>query len=97
MNFMEYQARARETALPASFDLRYLALGLSGEAGEVANVLKKAFRDCGGEVSEERRDQITEEMGDALWYIAVLADTLGVDLGSIAEKNLAKLQRRYPR
>lgn len=81
----------------------FAALSLAGEAGEIANLVKKAWRASGcvhpRPASGRRRDplppghrtRIVEEMGDVLWYLAQLATILGVDLGSIAEGNLKKL------
>ena len=68
------------------------ALGLAGEAGEVANLIKKAvFHRHGLDLA-----QITDELGDVLWYIAALCTTLGLNLATVQEQNLAKLARRYP-
>lgn len=98
MDFADYQQRARETAVyPGqgnSNGLAYAALGLTGEAGEVANKVKKVLRDCGGTLTAERGAAIAEELGDVLWYVAALADELGADLGQIAALNAAKLESR---
>ena len=69
----------------------YLALAINGEAGEVAEVVKKAWRD-GKEVD---KDWLVEELGDVLWYVAVLAHELGVSLSEVMEKNIKKLRKRY--
>ena len=63
----------------------YPALGLAGEAGEVAEHAKKAIRDDGGEVTDERRAAMTKELGDVLWYVAQLASELGLELEEIAQ------------
>ena len=72
-------------------DIIYLALAINGEAGEVAEVVKKAWRD-GKEVDKE---WLVEELGDVLWYVAVLAHELGVPLSEVMEKNIEKLRKRY--
>ena len=69
-------------------------LGLAGETGETSEKLKKAIRDDGGIVTEERRAAIKKELGDVLWYIAALSTELNLDLQEIAEENLAKLAKR---
>jgi NTP pyrophosphatase (non-canonical NTP hydrolase) len=94
----EYQRLSRRTAAyPREAWLAYPALGLAGEAGEVAEHAKKAIRDDGGEVSEERRGAMSKELGDVLWYVAQLASELGLDLDEIAQANLDKLLSRQRR
>jgi len=73
-------------------DLAYLALGLNGEAGEVAEHIKKRLRH-GKEID---RDAIKHELGDLLWYAAVMAHELGFSLEDVAADNIAKLRARYP-
>lgn len=72
----------------------YCALGLAGEAGEVANEVKKAVRDDGSELTTERTDKIIDENGDTLWYVVCLADELGVSLEDLIRMNMAKLSKR---
>jgi NTP pyrophosphatase (non-canonical NTP hydrolase) len=94
----EYQALSRSTAeYPREAALAYPALGLAGEAGEVADHFKKVIRDDGGEVSEERREKLAGELGDVLWYVAQLATELDLDLDGIAQGNLEKLRSRQRR
>jgi NTP pyrophosphatase (non-canonical NTP hydrolase) len=94
----EYQVLSRRTAeYPRSAWLAYPALGLAGEAGEVAEHAKKAIRDDDGEVSEERRVAMAKELGDVLWYVAQLASELGLDLDQVAQGNLDKLLSRQQR
>jgi NTP pyrophosphatase (non-canonical NTP hydrolase) len=94
----DYQAAASETAIyPDGMKIVYPALGLAGEAGEIANKVKKIYRDAGGEVTEERRNAIGDEIGDVLWYLAALATDLDLDLGDIARKNMSKLKSRQVR
>ncbi len=88
--FDAYQKAASETAIyPTTTAVMYPALGLSGEAGEVANKVKKIVRD-----KNLDREGIASELGDCLWYIAALCRDLNVDMSSIARENLKKLQER---
>ena len=95
----DYQARACETAIfPKHRATEYLTLGLTGEAGEIANKVKKFIRD--GATKDEylaKRIEIGYEIGDVLWYCAVLAEELEMNLGHIMEKNLDKLADRHKR
>tara|TARA_R100000234_G_scaffold108065_1_gene79354 strand:- start:43 stop:423 length:381 start_codon:yes stop_codon:yes gene_type:complete len=92
----EYQRKAKETAIfPPSTALEYLTLGLVGEAGEIANKTKKVIRDR--LPTESWKHDLPSEIGDVLWYCAVLADYLDYDLGKIMENNLDKLKSRKKR
>ena len=95
----DYQARACETAIfPKHRATEYLTLGLTGEAGEIANKVKKFIRD--GAAKDEylaKRIEIGYEIGDVLWYCTVLAEELEMNLGHIMEKNLEKLADRHKR
>lgn len=97
MNFSEYQELAGKTALyPRRMDnLEYPTLGLTGEAGEVANVVKKIQRDDDGILTDEVRAKLKDELGDVLWYISACADELGLTLNEIAEYNVGKLAKRH--
>lgn len=97
MNFEEYQTAARRTALyPRRLEnLEYPTLGLAGEAGEVANIVKKIQRDHAGVITDEIRSRLKDELGDVLWYIAACADELGLTINEIAEFNVNKLARRH--
>ena len=89
----DYQIQARKTAIyPANAKITYPALGLAGEAGEVADKVKKIIRD--DKDTPEYRTEIAKEIGDVLWYCAVLADDLGYDLQQIADMNIWKLKER---
>ena len=96
MTFGEYQQQSRKTAIyPASMALSYPALGLAGECGEVANKVKKVFRDHGGNLAASGyAGAIEDEIGDVIWYVAQLATDAGLSLDCIAERNLAKLAKR---
>lgn len=74
--------------------LQYVALGLNGEAGEVAEQIKKAMRNDGGELSPERIDALKKEAGDVLWYLTRLAAELNTTLDEIAQINVKKLYGR---
>lgn len=99
MRFSDYQARSRATAVyPGAGDnLLYPTLGLCGEAGEVAEKVKKMVRDDAGVLTGERRDALAKEVGDVLWYVAQVATEAGLDLDEIAEANLDKLLSRQAR
>lgn len=98
MDLSEYQQISRRTAqYPRDAWLAYPALGLAGEAGEVAEHAKKAIRDDEGNVSEARREAMAKELGDVLWYVAQLATELGLDLDQVAQGNLDKLLSRQQR
>jgi NTP pyrophosphatase (non-canonical NTP hydrolase) len=98
MELSEYQRLSRRTAeYPRDAWLAYPALGLAGEAGEVAEHAKKAIRDDGASVSDVRRAAMAKELGDVLWYVAQLASELGLELDDIAQANLDKLLSRQRR
>jgi NTP pyrophosphatase (non-canonical NTP hydrolase) len=98
MDLSEYQRLSRRTAeYPRTDWLAYPALGLAGEAGEVAEHAKKAIRDDAGTISDVRREAMAKELGDVLWYVAQLASELDLDLNEIAETNLEKLLSRQRR
>ena len=90
-----YQQVAKQTAIyPREQAIIYPTLGLTGEAGEVANKVKKIIRDGTSKNNENLVQEISAEIGDCLWYISVLADDIGVKLSDIANSNLEKLENR---
>lgn len=97
----EYQEISSATAIyPRDTEaaaLSYVTLGLVGEAGELANKVKKILRDSDGIVSEEIRQDLAAEAGDALWYLAQFVSEINRDLGEVAWGNLEKLQARAER
>ena len=99
LSFEEYSRQASETALYPNRlkNLEYPTLGLAGEAGEVANIVKKIQRDFGGEITSETRAKLKDELGDVLWYISACADELGLSLDEIAQFNVEKLAKRHGR
>ena len=103
--FDEYAADVMDKAIYPGY-LVYPVLGLTGEAGEVAEKLKKFFRDSDGdmeledpmvEMTPEFRMEMALELGDVLWYVAAAASDLGYELSEIAYMNMEKLQDRQKR
>ena len=101
MTFEEYHSFCKTTAIyPTNTQLMYPALGLTGEAGEVANKIKKLVRDgvpADWRNSIEFKEQIAAELGDVLWYLSALATDLDMSLGRIAKNNMDKLSSRKER
>lgn len=99
MTFEEYQKESRKTAVYPNVgeNFVYPTLGLVGEAGEVAEKIKKILRDDGGIVSEEKRKEIAKELGDVLWYLAQISSELKLSLEEIAALNIEKLKSRAER
>lgn len=98
MEIRYYQNRAKLTAVyPKQTivdNLLYLTLGLVDESGETANKIKKMIRDDNGILTDDRKDQIIDELGDVLWYLAMLCYELNTTLEFVAVHNLAKLRKR---
>lgn len=92
--FLEYQRLAIRTAkrVNQSFDLMHSAFGLAGEAGEFVDAVKKDIV-YGKPLDQEN---LLEELGDILWYVALACETLGVDMDYVAVQNIDKLKKRYP-
>jgi NTP pyrophosphatase (non-canonical NTP hydrolase) len=72
-------------------------LGLVGEAGEVAEKMKKIIRDNNGEVTEEKKQEIKKELGDVLWYIGAMCSELKISMDEVAQMNIEKLFSRKDR
>jgi NTP pyrophosphatase (non-canonical NTP hydrolase) len=95
MTLNEYQALAQRTVNPdqgATLRMAVAGLGIAGEAGEAAEMVKKHIghghpMDCG---------KLAKELGDVLWYVAELAAIVGVSLDEVAAANIDKLRQRYP-
>ena len=105
MTFDEYEASALETAIYPDA-LLYPVMGLMGEAGEIAEKVKKYYRDnamsvsCEDAVEEipaEVRMSIARELGDVLWYVTAIASDIGYSLEEVAYLNVEKLQDRQDR
>ena len=99
LDFSVYQREARKTAVypDIGHNLWYPALGLNGEAGEVAEKVKKVYRDNKGRFTLDVIDSVQKELGDVLWYVAAIASELKLDLNTVAWLNLQKLQSRAER
>jgi NTP pyrophosphatase (non-canonical NTP hydrolase) len=98
MQFDDYQKTAQATAIyDRRYRVTYPALGLASEAGEVAGKVKKVLRDKDGAFAPEQIQALKDELGDVLWYVAVLAADLDLSLDQIAADNLAKLRSRQVR
>jgi NTP pyrophosphatase (non-canonical NTP hydrolase) len=100
MEFTAYQSGSRKFAKYPGMNANqftYPVLGLCGEAGEVAEKVKKVIRDKGGVIDADTRDAIKKELGDVLWYHAQICTELGLDMSAVAQGNLDKLEDRYRR
>tara|TARA_B100000287_G_C20574942_1_gene758042 strand:- start:428 stop:757 length:330 start_codon:yes stop_codon:yes gene_type:complete len=96
MDFDTYQQKARKTAMYPSLgsNIIYPTLGLVGEAGEVAEKIKKILRDKDGIYDDFSKQEIKKELGDVLWYLSNLSFELGFTLEDVADTNLRKLDER---
>lgn len=95
MDFKEYQKLAQRTSNKELSRTEHIingALGLCGEAGEVADLIKKGLMQGHG----IDRARVLEEMGDVMWYLAELAEWMNADLKDVAKGNVEKLRRRFP-
>jgi NTP pyrophosphatase (non-canonical NTP hydrolase) len=95
MDFTEYQSLAARTLgrdRTHEQQLANAALGLTGEAGETAELIKKHLFHA----TPLDQDALVKELGDCLWYIAAFATNLGLSLDDVAQRNIDKLRKRYP-
>ena len=99
MTFDEYQKESRKTAIYPNIgeNFVYPTLGLSGEAGEVAEKIKKVLRDKDGVIDETTKTEIAKELGDVMWYLSQIASELNLSLEDAASANLKKLSSRKDR
>lgn len=98
MHGKEYQEKAKQTAhYPREQALYYVAIGLMGETGELANKIKKIIRDDKGRLTDERKEAIKHELGDIMWYIAMVCTELGLDLDDVMKSNNEMLASRRKR
>lgn len=99
MTFEEYQKESKKTALYSQkgHQFIYPGLGLAGEAGEVAEHIKKMLRDDNAQVTPKRREEVKKELGDVLWYVSQLATDFKLSLEDIACENLKKIFSRQKR
>lgn len=97
MTLNEYQSLAIKEAFYEKDDICYNALGITGEAGEIADHVKKMLRDDNGILTPERKAVLTKELGDVLWYVANMARRLGMTLEEVAHLNIEKIRDRKRR
>lgn len=100
MTLDDYQQQALTTNIKTNdvqTDRSILALGVAGEAGEVADKWKKILCYQEGKFTDSDLEELAKELGDVMWYIAAFADSFGLKLDDIAEGNLAKLADRAKR
>ena len=99
MDFKEYQKLAHRTSTMPIVGEKYVypVLGLSGEAGEVANKVQKIFRDDKGVLTEARLKDVKHELGDVLWYLAEICTCMDIDFEEIAKANIEMLASRLER
>jgi len=99
MNLNDYQAAALTTASPKDKqnEIFHLLLGLCGETGEIAEKAKKIVRDRASDFSKFDKADLTKELGDVLWYVAVIADHFDISLDEVGTTNVAKLADRKKR
>lgn len=99
MNFKEYQKLSRKTVIYPNKDKNFIypTLGLVGEAGEIAEKIKKVLRDKKGIIDEQTKNEILKELGDVLWYLSQLSTELNISLDDIASFNIKKLSSRKER
>lgn len=103
LTLLQYQLAAHNTAIypqvgsGGPLALTYLFLKLNGEAGEAGEKYAKIIRDKNGKGTLEDREEILKELGDVLWYVAMLADELDESLEEVAKRNIAKLADRQAR
>ena len=99
MKLDDYQNKSRKTAVYPDIgkNIVYPTLGFVGEAGELADKVKKIFRDDNGVINPEVMAAIADEIGDVLWYMAQLCSELHISLSSVAKSNLVKLLSRMER
>lgn len=99
MNFSDYQQAAKKTAFYPNIGSNFIypTLGLAGEAGEIANKIKKIIRDKDSKLTDTDREDLKGELGDVLWYISQIGVELNIPLEDIAQANLTKLSSRQAR
>lgn len=101
MQFDEYQQTSLGTWNPPPrdhiMDIMYLTLGVVGEAGEVAEKVKKILRNDDGNFSKEKLEELKKEIGDVIWYLSTLSYELGFSFNDVAQTNINKLADRISR
>jgi NTP pyrophosphatase (non-canonical NTP hydrolase) len=97
MEMNEYQKLAINEAFYEKRDIVYSSLGIAGESGEIVDHVKKMLRDDNNILTNERKEILKKELGDVLWYVASMADTLGFTLEEIGKTNINKIKDRKKR
>ncbi len=100
MTFDEYQKQALTTAendYEPLMEKTIWAMGVAGEAGEIVEKWKKIVAYKKGKISDEDLAELAKELGDVVWYIAVLAHSLGLSFDDIMQRNVEKLKSRKAR
>jgi len=99
MTFNDYQTETNKTAIypDRGHNFVYPVLGMMGESGEVAEKIKKVWRDKNNVISDTDKLEIKKEMGDVLWYLSQLATELQIDFDDVANTNVLKIQSRLER
>jgi len=99
MHLNSYQEAAKNTVLPSANNLAYLVTGLAAEAGEVAGKYAKFIRDSDKSPKDyfNLREELVKELGDVLWFVAIMAENIDYSLEDVAHINLIKLNSRQQR
>ena len=103
MTFDQYQQKALTTAytnpkyVDTLMDKTIWVMGISGEAGEVVEKWKKIVAYKKGKITKADKEELKKELGDVVWYIAVLADSLGLSFEEVMQLNVKKLADRKKR
>jgi NTP pyrophosphatase (non-canonical NTP hydrolase) len=95
-DFDKYQQLCLKSSIHSKTKHGYIipALGVTGEAGEVADKIKKVLRDDNGKISTAKRNEISKEIGDMLWYTSMLCTEIGLKLSDVIKLNLEKIAYR---
>lgn len=97
LTFEQYNNWLSDTILNPQNDLLLQVLGICGEAGEIAEKMKKIVRDKNGVISEEDKVLMAKELGDVLWYLARFAQSIDMTIEDVALMNMKKLESRVKR
>lgn len=93
-----YQERAMSTALDSALNFMYLSAGSTAELGEALGILAKHARDNPGQpLSEEQRNDLTKEIGDVYWFLALFQHLVGIKGSDVLQVNVDKLMSRKKR
>jgi NTP pyrophosphatase (non-canonical NTP hydrolase) len=93
-NILEKYSEFQQNTQKKQFDIKYMALGLGGEVGEVQNNIKKLERDDNNQLKEDRRNKIITELGNTMWYFTGICNQIGCSLQEVLENNMEKLSQR---